>query len=316
MAAVWLAMWVSAAVGAIWLTGCSDETGPRWVQTIDIGPDSLHLAPGGTGFIRVVRALDQYGDELPKDWLPFVTWNNLTPSVITMEEQEGGVSVTALNTGRGEIRAELGRDHPQAPIYIHPSGLRRIEIDPPMMTVSLLSGTGTAYARLYDSSGVEINPNGYRLSWKTADTTIAVTANPHFFEFAKVKGVKAGRTRLRLVVGDETVSSDVRVVAAPLAPWAPAVNTLSSESLELIWLPVTGAGDGYRLYRSLSEGGPYAHIASPGEGQTFATWDTTFVDTGLNPGTTYFYQVEACHWGPGGCSERSPPGSGTTASGK
>jgi len=300
-------------LGALGWAGCADTTGPRWVQTVDLGPDSLTLAPGESGVLRVVRVLDQNGDELPEEWFSDVVWTNVTPWLTAVEPLENGVSVTALETGIGAVRAKLGRDEPQAPIYIHPPGLDRIEIEPSSLTLSTLGGRVLANARLYDASGAEMNPLGFRLSWKTADTTVAYISN-FASEFAIVWGRKVGETRLRLIVGNTTVSADVVVVSAPPPPAAPTVNTLSSSSLELIWSRFFAADDGYRVFRSTSAGGTYLHIASTGSATFFASMDTTYVDTGLSPGTTYFYQIEACHTTEG-CSARSPSGSGTTASG-
>jgi hypothetical protein len=257
--------------------------------------------------------LDQNGDELPEEWFSDVVWTNVTPWLTAVEPLENGVSVTALEEGIGAVRAELGRDESQAPIYIHPPGLHGIEIEPSPVTPSLLSGRVLANARLYDASGAEMNPRGFRLSWETADTTIAYISN-FASEFAVVWGRRLGQTRLRLIVGDTTVSADVLVISEPLPPVAPTVSTLSSNSLGVIWGRVFGADDGYRVFRSTSAKGTYSHIASTGSATFFASMDTTYVDPGLSPGTTYFYQIEACH-PTEGCSARSSSGSGTTANG-
>ncbi len=300
---------------ALWWAGCSDTAGPRWVQTVKAVPDSAHLAPGETAVFGA-RLLDQNGNEFPEEWLPRVEWSNMSPSRLTLVEQDVGVAVTAVELGVSGVRAELGRGRATVPVYVHPPGLARIEIEVPSPPiVSIVSGRMVAYAHLFDASGEEIDPYGFRLSWKVADTTIARISNSmHAFEFAIVWGRQAGQTRLRLIVGDTTVSKDLIVIREPLPPGAPWVNTLSSTSLEVIWGRASGANLGYRLHRSMSAGGTYTHIATTGSGAYFAGWDTTYVDKGLSPSTTYFYQVEACHHAEG-CSEQSAPGSGTTASG-
>ena len=298
----------------LWWVGCSDVAGPRWVQTVKTAPGSVTLEPGETAVFDV-KVLDQNGDDLPEWWAPKVKWSIYNPSVATFQTLDVGVSVTALQPGTAWVRAELGRGRYDAPVYVQPPGLDRIEIEPSPLTESLVSRRVVAYARLFDASGAEMDPTGFRLSWEVADTTIAFISNWRPFEFAVVHGRQAGQTRLRLTVGDTTVSTDVFVIREPLAPLAPSVTTVSSDSLEVIWASdAGGAGDGYRVYRSASFGGTYTHIASPGQGKKyFASADTTYVDVGLSPSTTYFYQVEACHKEEG-CSERSPPGSGTTAS--
>jgi hypothetical protein len=300
-------------LGALGWAGCADTIGPRWVQTVDVGPDSLHLEPGESGDLRVFRVLDQNGDELPEEWFSDVVWTNVTPWLTAVEPLGNGVSVTALETGIGAVRAKLGRDESQASIYIHPPGLHGIEIDPSPFTLSTLGGRVLANARLYDASGAEMSTRGFRLSWETADTTVAYISN-FAYEFAIVWGRRVGQTRLRLIVGDTTVSADVFVVSEPVPPAAPDVFMLSSNSLEVIWNRVLQANGGYRVFRSTSAAGTYSHIASTGSATFFASMDTTYVDSGLSPGTTYFFQIEACHVTEG-CSARSSSGSGTTASG-
>jgi hypothetical protein len=303
-------------VGALWWAGCADVTGPRWVETIDIGPDSLHLVPGESGIFRVFRVLDQYGDELSDEWIQRVKWSSMNPSVAIFESVEEGVSVTALEPGIAAVRAELGRGSEDAAVYISPPGLGHFEIDPSPVTVSLVTGLATAYARLFDTAGDSMDHAGFRLSWATADTSIAYIPNQaNSILFARIRGRRVGQTRLRLTVSGETVSTDLFVVPEPLTPPAPTVNTVSSTSLRVVWGSIWGAFSGYRVYRSTSVGGPYSQVGStvvtPGED---AYRDTTFVDTGLSPSTTYFYQIEACQPAEG-CSEKSPLGSGTTAAG-
>jgi len=314
--AVWVALLAPVLVGSSWLAGCSDTGGPRWVQTIDIGPDSIHLEPGESGVFKVVKVLDQHGDELSEEWIPRVKWTILSPSILSVEKSGDSLVVTALDRGTGGVRAELGRGRHEAAVYVHPAGLDRIEIEPSPVTVSLLSGEARAYAHLYDSSGAEMEAGGFRLSWNTTDTTVAYIPNRlNSYTSARIRGRRIGQTKLRLYVSGRNVATDVFVIPQPAPPSEPDVNTVSSNSLEVIWGRIWGADSGYRVYRATSEGGTYSQVgftgSLPGEE---AYRDTTFVDTGLNPGTVYFYEIEACHPAQG-CSPRSPSGSGTTSAG-
>ncbi len=85
----------------------------------------------------------------------------------------------------------------------------------------------------------------------------------------------------------------VRIIGSgstPLAPPAPAdlVATPGDGSVSLVWSPSAGADD-YRVKRSTTDGSGYATIASP------AT--TSFADTTVSNGTTYYYIVTAVNTG-------------------
>lgn len=64
-----------------------------------------------------------------------------------------------------------------------------------------------------------------------------------------------------------------------------SIESVSSTSLELNWSKVNGV-TGYCIYRSASSGGKYTEVAKV----TPAT-QTTWTDTGLKPGTTYYYKI-------------------------
>lgn len=103
------------------------------------------------------------------------------------------------------------------------------------------------------------------------------------------------------------LSNEVAVTVARPVPSAPlnlqvTVPDLGG-TLDLTWQP--GAGDppaGYRVRRSTASGSGYAEVGG--------TADTSFRDTGLTDGTTYFYVVEALD-GLGNASAPSNEASGT-----
>jgi len=85
-------------------------------------------------------------------------------------------------------------------------------------------------------------------------------------------------------------------VAPPVAP-AGLAATAGDATVDLTWSPVAGAG-GYRLKRATVNGGPYLIVG----GDLTAT---SFQDTGLTNGTTYYYVVSA--FNAGGESANSSP---------
>jgi Zinc carboxypeptidase len=88
-----------------------------------------------------------------------------------------------------------------------------------------------------------------------------------------------------VVVGSGPATVDV-VLGRPGVP--PAVNAASAgdNAIDVSWQPAANA-DQYRVLRSLSAGGPYTAIATvPGA-------QTTFHDTPVSGGATYYYVVRA-----------------------
>jgi fibronectin type 3 domain-containing protein len=98
--------------------------------------------------------------------------------------------------------------------------------------------------------------------------------------------------------GESEASPEVSAtpVAPPIAPTALAA-TPGNATVALTWSPVAGAS-GYRLKRATVSGGPYM-IA--GDDLTA----TSFADTGLTNGTTYYYVISA--FNAGGESANSAP---------
>lgn len=89
----------------------------------------------------------------------------------------------------------------------------------------------------------------------------------------------------------QTVNSGLAIAypsaTAPTAPTGVTASTTSHVRIDLAWDPVPGATD-YTVARSTSSAGPFTTIAT-GVGTIFLT----YADTGLTPGTTYYYVVSA-----------------------
>ncbi|MEZ4102999.1 MAG: fibronectin type III domain-containing protein [Candidatus Paceibacterota bacterium] len=79
-------------------------------------------------------------------------------------------------------------------------------------------------------------------------------------------------------------------------------------SLVVSWIP--SANIGYKVYRSNTSNGTYSQV-SPSSLITTGS----FVDSGLNPSSTYFYKLQACYTStPTNCSAQSSVVSGSTTS--
>ena len=74
---------------------------------------------------------------------------------------------------------------------------------------------------------------------------------------------------------------------APSAPNTLVASPASGTQINLSWIDTANNESGYVVQRSSNPAGPFATIGDVGPGQT------TYMDTGLTPNTTYYYQVFA-----------------------
>ncbi len=113
-------------------------------------------------------------------------------------------------------------------------------------------------------------------------------------------GVKIGTKYYYKVICTKTVSgktiksgySDIKsVTAAPGKPGI-SVKTTDSGKLKISWKAVKKSSsknvDGYVVYRSTSKNGKYSKVKTISKGST-----TSFTDSGLKNGKTYYYKVRA-----------------------
>jgi autotransporter-associated beta strand protein len=91
-----------------------------------------------------------------------------------------------------------------------------------------------------------------------------------------------------------TSGNSSSVVAVPLpaspasAPGSLTANFVQTTNITLNWSAVSGAV-GYAIYHATSSGGPFTFLQTVTE--------TTYTDVGLNPATTYYYEVVAVNAG-------------------
>lgn len=304
----------------ITLSACSDSFGPRWVDRVTIDPDSAHLEVGESAvFVAIAR--DQNGNPLESDWPQFIDWNEAGGSVFRFETTDDGrLSLTALREGGGSVSGRLGRANPRFQVWVRPPGLDRIELS--STPVASAYQNSSLSVLLFDTAGVPMNPGRFRISWAVADTSLATA----FFPFRDVETVsirgsgqasdaspREGTTTLSLVVNGIRTTFDLQVTAQPLGPIeSPGVTAIDPTTIEVVWTRNSQASRGYRVTRARDPSGPFSEVRSP-TGGSFASFDTTWVDRGLEPSGTYFYQVQSCNqWG---CAlSPSPLGSATTPS--
>lgn len=87
--------------------------------------------------------------------------------------------------------------------------------------------------------------------------------------------------------GSSLFSNTSSSVTTLIAPSNLVSQTLSTSSISLQWTDNSSAETGYEIYRSASNNTGYSLI------NTTSANTVTYTDTGLNPGTTYYYKVRA-----------------------
>lgn len=81
-------------------------------------------------------------------------------------------------------------------------------------------------------------------------------------------------------------AGQVVITSAPAAPSNLSVDATTETSIDLSWTDNSNNEDGFRIYRGTSSG-------ALSQIDTVGANSTTYTDTGLSGGTTYFYRVEA-----------------------
>lgn len=127
----------------------------------------------------------------------------------------------------------------------------------------------------------------YTLSTDSGATTISVPLGEVTFTVVAKGGV--GQRYGAIVQRTITGSAEIEMQMGEL-PGDPSMNIASPnvDEVTLEWYPPgSGSWDGYILYRSTNENGPYSQIA------TITNYElNTYTDTNL-PYTTYYYRIQA-----------------------
>lgn len=151
------------------------------------------------------------------------------------------------------------------------------------------SGYGKVDLSWTASSGA----TGYKVKRATASggpyTQIATPTTTTYSDSSVVNGTAYYYVVSATNSGGESANSS-QVSGTPLAPTAPTnlTATAGNAQVSLSWTAATGATS-YKVKRGTVSGGPYSLIASP--------TGTSYTDTGVSNGTTYYYVVAGANSG-------------------
>jgi hypothetical protein len=98
------------------------------------------------------------------------------------------------------------------------------------------------------------------------------------------------RVRAYNTAGDSGYSNEANATTSTVPPLAPTnltASTISSSEINISWTDNSLDETGFKIERKTGVGGTYSQIATP------AANVTTYSDTGLTSGTTYYYRVRA-----------------------
>jgi len=183
--------------------------------------------------------------------------------------------VSAYNSSGASSQSSY--DYATTPIAIPavPSGVSATAASSSSITVSWSSVTGatgykiyrsTIYNGTYDSVGTTTSSTSFTNTGLSSNTTY----------YYKVSAYNSS--------GASSMSSYAYAMTPLSTPSSVTATAASSSSITVSWSSVTGAS-GYAVYRSTSAFGTYSYVTS--------TSYTSYTDTYLSSGTTYYYKVSA-----------------------
>lgn len=160
-----------------------------------------------------------------------------------------------------------------------------LEPNAPLATVSVsninVSWTAVAGATQYYLSRSTDRVNFSNVAGPIAGTTFsdttALSGMSYSYRFQSIDGVGT-------FLAESLISADVTIGVSPEAPANLVATTSDTTSVSLEWTQVPNIVD-YVVYRSTVSGGPYTQITTLSS--------TSFTNTGLVPGTTYFFVVSS-----------------------
>lgn len=214
-------------------------------------------------------------------WSYGLNAGNLVAGVNTLRiDPISGSGLTGfLSAGYGLDFIELSGPPPELPAA--PTGLTAKGLHETVELQWLPEPSASHYI-LERAAAIEGPYSVLRSNWGPARYTDAAvnTSTPYFYRVTAVNAAGTG-----------TASSPITAMPGLTAPENLTVSAAADDKIKLNWKGVVGA-DSYNVRRATFSGGPYTTIAT-GPTDTSYYGTSSYTDTGLTSGTTYYYVVSA-----------------------
>lgn len=204
-----------------------------------------------------------------------VIWTSSDKTVATVDSNG---KVTAVGAGTANITANVGSFTASCEVNVY---VPIKEITLSQTSLNLNIGENETLTVTYNPDNTTDDKT---VTWASNDDTVA-TVDPE----GKVMVVGNGTATITATSADGSKTVSCVVWSGSLsAPKIP--NTVSSgyNSIKVSWEPVNDSS-GYQIYRATSKTGSYSWIKN--------TDSTSYMDTGLTSGKTYYYKVMAFRYG-------------------
>jgi hypothetical protein len=156
-----------------------------------------------------------------------------------------------------------------------------------------VTGTSSLTVRLCVGGGIEAGMNCPQVTTRSSGATgvildgpVRVTADGRGFTWWKIQWNDAGSP-----IGWSPENWLERIIPVPPAPGNPAARAISSSEIELSWTDNSDLEHGFAIQRALASGGPWTQAGIVGANTS------SYADTGLSAGATYFYRIRAFNLG-------------------
>jgi fibronectin type 3 domain-containing protein len=253
---------------------------PTGVNAVSAGSTSIYLTwtavPGATGY-NVYRSTSETGTYTAVAWPTSNTYTNTGLTTGTMYYYQikayTMVGTTKISGAYSVVVSTMPIPIPATPsgVYAISSGYESIHL------TWTAAPEVTGYMIYRSTSATGVFSQIATVTESAYTNTELTTGTKYYFK------IKAYMT-----VGKTDISGSFsKVVSSTPIPSIPTeVNAVlvSSTDIYLTWTAVPGA-TGYNVYRSTSETGTYTAVAWPTK--------SAYTNTGLVPGTTYYYQIKA-----------------------
>ena len=297
--------------------GCSAYSNEAVAVTEEVPPEaptSLTAVASGSTTVELVwtdASQNEAQFQLQRREGTAGTWLQIgTPGPNTTSLGDGGL--TPNTTYRYRIRAcnDVGCSSFSAEAL---ATTDEVPPAPPSALVATSTGTSTISLGWTDHSGNEAHfqvdrKEGAGGSWAPL---ISPGSNQTTWGDSGLTPVSTYYYRVRAcnAAGCSSYTSEAGATTAdvpPSAPGALAAAATGATTIDVSWIDLSSNETEFRIERKEGVGGSWSHVGTRPQDST------SFPDSGLSPGLTYFYRVTACHTtscsGPSGEASATTPG--------